>query len=851
MPLAHNMVNIVLVSHSAKVAAGVKELAEQMTHGRVKIFAAGGLDSETLGTNVETILQALTAADNPDGTLVLMDLGSAILSAETALEVLPPEMHPRVRFCAAPLVEGAIAAGVQASLGSDLETVYREAMGALDPKAEHLGEILPAPVTESATRSVEYPQGESVTLTLMNTYGLHARPAARLVQAIAAFTAEVTVADLTNGKGPVSARSLNRLATLGAVRGHQLCFEAVGPQASAALAAVQTLVGDNFGKEAFEAPEIPEALPAASRDGEGKRVDFEPIVPGMIQAIPVVDGFALAMSAHVKPPQPVVPSHQTANPEGDWRDFGLALEAVRRSIHERRSRIAAQMGDAKAEIFDAHLLILQDPELLAAVRLRIFEQKMNAAMAWERGIQEIVAAYEALEDAYLQRRAQDVVDVGSQVLLALLGQPEGEITFAQPVILLAQDLTPTQIACLDLNKVLGLATVQGGPMSHSTILARSLGIPALTGLPEALLDLAEGTLLALDGFAGRLWLSPGDDVRSEIATKRAAWLAQKGHLLETSGKLAVTLDGEVIEVAANVGSVAEAGIAFDNGADGIGVLRTEFLFLRRTTPPDEGTQFDALASIFARMGTRPVIVRTLDVGGDKLLPYIDLPPEANPYLGVRAIRLSQRYPHLLLAQSRAILRAGLHGSTKIMFPMITNLDEVYFGKAIVEQAHRELEDERMEHVWPVETGIMVETPAAALLAPVLAPHVDFFSIGTNDLTQYTLAAERGNPELAGFSDALHPAVLQLIRQVVLAARLHGKWVGVCGELAGDPVAIPVLMGLGVRELSMNPGSIPKAKDVIRSLRQYEAESLAERVLQADGAASARQIAKNFIDQIVG
>ncbi len=846
------MINIVVISHSAEVAAGVKELAEQMTQGRVKVFAAGGLDSETLGTNVETILQALIDADNPDGTLVLMDLGSAILSAETALELLPPEMRPRVRFCSAPLVEGAIAAGVQASLGSDLEMVHHEAMRALEPKVEHLGESFPLRTSEPARLPAESLQGESVTLTLMNAHGLHARPAARLVQTAAAFAADVTVADLTNGKGPVSALSLNRLATLGAGRGHQIYIEAAGPQATAALAAIQTLVEGKFGEDVVEIPSLPDVLPAVPWGDE--RTDIAPLAAGMIQAVPVAEGYALAPSARLKPPQLVIPPHQTENPEGDWLALQRALDTARQRIQTCRSRIAAQMGEAKAEIFDAHLLILQDPELLVGVRRQIFDHKMNAAQAWDSGIREVAAAYEALADAYLQRRAQDVTDVGDQVLLALMGQAEGEVTFDHAVILLAQELTPTQIARLDLNKVLGLATIQGGPMSHSAIMARSMGIPALTGLPQTLLDMNEGTPLALDGFAGRLWISPDDDVRSWLVERRIDWLAQKQRLLETSrglGGPAATLDGQAIEVAANVGGLAEAEAAFQNGADGIGVLRTEFLFLRRSTPPDEQTQVDALASIFARMGGRPVIVRTLDVGGDKSLPYIDLPVEANPYLGVRAIRLSQRRPDLLLVQLRAVLRAGSHGLAKIMFPMIANLDEVQFGKALLEQAHAELESEGLEHAWPVEVGIMVETPAAALLAQVLAPFVDFFSAGTNDLTQYTLAAERGNPELISYSDALHPAVLQLLRQVVKAAQPHGKWVGVCGELAGDPVAIPVLVGLGVRELSINPGSVPKAKEVIRSFRLDDAESLAKRVLQAESAPSARRLARDFLDGISG
>jgi phosphocarrier protein FPr len=724
-------------------------------------------------------------------------------------------------------------------------------MRALYPKAEHLGEIVPFQVLESADHPLEPVQGERLTLTLMNAHGLHARPAARLVHTVSAFAADVTVADLTNGKGPVSARSLNRLATLGAVQGHRISIEAAGPQATVVLAAVKDLVEGNFGESAVDAPSIPEPLPAPPWGGEAGQADVATIAGEMVQAIPLAEGFALAPSVRLTPPRPIVPSHQTENPERDWFELEQALDSVLQRLRTRRSRIVAQMGEAKAEIFDAHLLILRDPELLASLHTRIFDQKQNAALAWDTSIQEIAAAYGALTDAYLQRRAQDVADVGDQVLLALMGQAEGEITFDQPVILLAQDLTPTQIARLDLKKVLGIATVQGGSMSHSAILARSLGIPALTGIPQAMFDLNEGSPLALDGFAGRLWVSPSDEVRSQITAKRTAWLAQKQRLMETTHKPALTLDGQTIEVAANVGGLVEAELAFQNGADGIGVLRTEFLFLSRTLPPDEQTQVQTLAPIFARMGGRSVIVRTLDVGGDKPLPYIDLPAEANPYLGVRAIRLSQRRPDLLLVQLRAVLRLRLPGITKIMFPMIANLDEVQFGKGILEQARRELENEGLDHAWPVETGIMVETPAAALLAPVLAPHVDFFSIGTNDLTQYTLAAERGNPQLAQYSDAFHPAVLQLIRQVVQAAQPHGKWVGVCGELAGDPVAIPVLVGLGVRELSMNPGGIPKVKNIICRIRMDEAESLADQVLQADSASSARQLAKDFVDHIVG
>jgi phosphoenolpyruvate-protein phosphotransferase len=442
-----------------------------------------------------------------------------------------------------------------------------------------------------------------------------------------------------------------------------------------------------------------------------------------------------------------------------------------------------------------------------------------------------------------------VEDVGRQVLFALLGTgPVSAVSLDYPVILYAEDLTPTETSQLDMQKVLGLVTAMGGPTSHSAILARGLGIPAVAGV-GALLDGTEaGVLIGLDGSKGKVWVRPSSEATTELEAQRVTWLAQRVKMLGASRREAATADGVRIEVAANIGSVQDAHKAVEQGAEGVGLLRTEFLFLTRETAPDEDDQVDALTKIAAEMGNRPVIVRTLDIGGDKAVPYIQLAPEPNPFLGVRAIRLSLTNPKLFQTQLRAILRAGAASRMRVMFPMIASVEEIQRAKEALEQAHMDLTVEGVAHRWPIETGIMIEIPSAAVMSASLAKYIDFFSVGTNDLTQYTLAAERGNPALAHLADALHPAVLRLIAQTAEAANTQGKWTGVCGELAGDPVAIPVLVGIGIKELSMNAGAIPKAKAVLKAITMDQAREISAKVFEAENAIQARALASDFFQK---
>lgn len=834
------MVGLVIVSHSRELAVALVNLVKQVSLQILPIAIAAGIgdDRSEFGTDAVEIMEAIQSVFSPDGVLVMMDLGSAVLSAQMALEFLDPEMAEKIRFCPAPFVEGSIAAAVQIGLGSDIDAICREARLALLPKQEQIGGE-PADLSIGQALPTMEMAGQEIVLTLHNLHGLHARPAARFVQTACGFDAEVHVFNLTNGKGPVSARSLNSIATLGAVEEHQIRITASGREAEKALFALKGLVDDNFGEKPAS-----QVAPAVV----GVALVASETVDGSSRAIAISEGIAIGPLYRHQPQLPPISQQPAQDTAEEWRKFEKAIESTRQEIRQRRMQLKSALGEAEAAIFDAHELILQDPELLGKTRSIIFEQSKNASAAWNQAASQVAEVYRSLEDDYLKQRAVDVEDVQNQVLFSLAGGTSStKISFEHPVILFAEDITPTETSQLDMNAVLGILTVGGGPTSHSAILARALGIPALSGVSPALERIPAGTVVALDGFTGSLWVEPAEEVLAELQSRREAWVDAREKLIKTSHALAYTRDGQRVEVFSNAGNLQDAQTAITNGAEGIGLLRTEFLFLTRETPPDEEEQLAVLREIGAAMGGLPVTVRTLDVGGDKEVPYIKLPPEPNPFLGVRAIRMSLRNPDLFFAQLRAILRAAVDYRFRIMFPMIANVDEVRKAKDFLAQAHQQLEEESIPHAWPIETGIMVEIPSAALLSPILANEVDFFSIGTNDLTQYTLAAERGNPLLSDMADAFHPAVLRLIGEVAEAAHSAGKWVGICGELGGDPLAAPVLVGLGVDELSLNPGGIPRTKSIVRSIDTTGARELAQQVLKAESTVEARKLARSFLE----
>ena len=861
------MVGLVLVSHSRNLTDALITLIKQVSAAAIPIAKAAGVGNERqeFGTDAIEIVEAIQSVYSEDGVLVLMDLGSALLSAEMALEFLPEEAQTHIRLCSAPFVEGAIAAAVQIGIGSDLDTVDQEARQSLHPKIEQLSvsenpmdELLSAPVPMPApisSRKAQAPQ--QMILTLLTKHGLHARPAAKLVQMIKSFDVEVEVATLLPpettetaenvriAKGPVSAASLNKLASLGVVQGDRILVSARGSMAEEALQAIRQLVAENFGEKDNEIesevqPEFRQKPSESEMVSAGKT----------LTAIPVSEGIAIGPAFHYHRAQIEIPEYNIENPEAECTSLQQALAVVQQSIAQRRSQVQTSLGESRAAIFDAHRLILEDASLLSRVHQQIFQHRCNVAMAWNREIQRVADSYRAASNPYLQQRAADVEDVGMQVLSVLLGKrATAFLTFPEPGILIAEELTPTPIAQLDSSKVRGMVTVIGGPTSHSAILARALGMPTITGIDPSAAMLPEGVIVAIDGFQGKMWIEPSTNVLNELHQRQAEWLMTRERLLASSHQPALTRDEHRVKIAANAGSELDATMAVRNGAEAIGIFRTEFLYLTRESAPTEEEQRETLTRIGAIMGARPIYVRTLDVGGDKAIPYLRLPIEANPFLGLRSIRFSLKKPDIFLTQLRAILRAGLQADLRIMLPMISQLDDLLQAKRYVEQAHQAMEQECVSHRWPVEVAMMVETPSAALLTAAFAKHLDYFSIGTNDLTQYTLAAERGNPELTSYHDGLHPAVLYLIRQVVQVAHQFGKKTGVCGELAGDPAAVPILVGLGVDELSMNPGSIPRVKDVIRRLELPLVSRLAEYALQAESAAEVRQKAEQFLSAL--
>ncbi len=712
-----------------------------------------------------------------------------------------------------------------------------------------------------------------IVVILENAQGLHLRPAARFVQTAARFGATVTVRKLAADGNPTgvvaSARSVNQLAMLGAQRGDRLLIQAHGAQAGQALQALRELVDAHFGeRDAIESADRAPEAGAADAHRAGLVAAPAPQVgpersqsDGALLALPVSEGIAigLAVRAQVRAQayRPVIA--ETARPadadgicaDAELRRLDDALARARFDIDARRQRVAAGVDEQSAAIFDAQRLILDDEMLVGRAQRWIREAQMGATQAWHRAVEELADAYRTLPDAYMRQRAADVRDVGAQVLAYLgeIDQPGVTMPADQPVILLGQDFTPTQVAQLDLQHVAGLVSAGGSQDSHAAILMRALGVPAVAGAGALIDQIPDAAQVAVDGFTGCIWIDPAPERVAELESRRDAWREQQRRLRAAGQALTTTRDGARIEVAANLGSLADAPAALVNGAEAVGVLRTEFLYLTRHEPPGEDEQVAALAQIGRILQGRPIIARTLDVGGDKAIPYLPLQPEANPFLGVRAIRLLLRRRELFLTQLRAILRAGAEHDVRVLLPMISLVEEIEQAQDCLDEAHHMLMADGLPHRWPAALGVMVETPSAALMADALARRVDFLSIGTNDLTQYTLAAERGNANLAAFADALHPAVLRLIKIVADAAARHGKWAGVCGEIAADPLAVPVLIGLGVTELSLNPASIANVKAVVRALDTRQAGRLADQALQQETAQAVRQLAAQFLESL--
>lgn len=534
-------------------------------------------------------------------------------------------------------------------------------------------------------------------------------------------------------------------------------------------------------------------------------------------------------------------SYSIENVDQEFAKLESALTQAENDLGALTQRARAQVGEQEAAIFEAQAAMARDPELIERVRALVQEHKVNIGFAWQESIQFFAKTLRDLQDEYLSARAADVEDVGQRVLSLLLGQTLASRRPSAPSIILAEDLTPADTILFDRSTVLAYCTQAGGPTSHVAILSKAQGVACIVGAGAQLAAIENGSFLVVDGSSGEIFVEPDPQTKAAYEAKASAQLNRQQEAFKNASLPASTADGKRVEVVANVGSEADALEAVACGAEGIGLLRTEFLFLDRTAAPSESEQVETYSAIFLAIGrSKPIVVRTLDIGGDKPAPYLNIPKEENPFLGLRGVRLTLRYEELFESQLRALLLAGVGYDLRIMFPMVSTLGEISQARDVLEHCRSSLEAEGKAYCESVQIGIMVEVPSAALMANSLAEVVDFFSIGTNDLSQYTLAAERTSADVAHLADAFQPAVIELIRQVVEAAHRKGKWVGLCGELGGEALATPLLLGLQLDELSASPKLIPELKQRIRQFRSADTLEIAQQVLQLASANEVRQ-----------
>ena len=662
----------------------------------------------------------------------------------------------------------------------------------------------------------------TVDVPVPGSSGLHARPAALFVDVAKGFASDVRV---RHGERVANGKSLGSLLTLGAEAGANLTILARGADQEAALRALREAVeaGLGEGDEPADAP-VPGGL------------SWEPAGPGTpVLGVSAAGGIAIGPLWHLKRRRLVV-GRTARDPVLEERRLRGAIESARAGLRELHDAVRAKSGAGRAAIFRAHEAFLDDPDLTAATLERI-RAGSSAGWAWQQTFEEQAAALGRVDDPLVASRAIDLGDVGERVL-GFLAEVDDDAPHLpdHPVILVAEDLSPSDTAAIDPARVVGFCTAAGGPTSHTAIIARALGIPAVVGAGRAALTQPEGVTAVLDGFSGTLWvgLGPGDLGAAERAREDLTAARAVEH--QTRYEPAITTDGHRVQVVANIAAPAEAAAAVEAGAEGVGLLRTEFLFLGRDTPPSEDEQYDAMAEMVTALGGLPLVVRTLDIGGDKQAPWLELPAEDNPFLGVRGIRLCLARPDLFLPQLRAIYRASLLGPVEIMFPMVARLEDLEGALEYAEKARVEV------GAAPVDIGVMIEVPAAVAMAPELARRVQFFSVGTNDLTQYVLAMDRGHPTLARQADALHPAVLRMIKALVDAADAAGIWVGVCGGMAVEPEGALILTGLGVTELSVSIPSVAAVKARLRTVSREAAEQLARRALACATATEVRDLA---------
>jgi len=567
-----------------------------------------------------------------------------------------------------------------------------------------------------------------------------------------------------------------------------------------------------------------------------------------IEGIPASPGIVVGKAFILDAERPHVPEERIA-PEEMGREverFREAIEETKALLRRLRGELREELGESHAAIFDAHLMILDDSMVVEGTLKRITEDGSRAELALTETIGHVTRAMGRTDDEYLKDRIYDIKDLERRLLMKLLGREDRTLrNLDEEVIVVAHDLAPTDTASMRKERVKGFVTEIGGRTSHASIMARSLEIPAVVGAHDVTESISQGETIIIDGVLGLLVYGFDSAVLEYYLERKQEYEDFEKQLLKLKDYPAVTRDGRHFELGANIESPDEIGSAIAHGAEGVGLFRTEYLFIARPDIPSEEEQYEAYRSVVEAMAPGTVVIRTLDVGGDKFGPMGPEEPEANPFLGWRGIRYSLAHPNIFIRQLKAVLRASAHGSVRIMFPMVSSINEIKDGKQVLEAARQQLRIEGREFAEDIEVGIMVETPAAVVLADSLAREVDFFSIGSNDLIQYTLAVDRGNDRVAYLYDQYHPAVLELIRQTVRVAKKHRKWVGLCGEMAGDPLSVLLLIGMGLNELSTSPLMLPEVKSIIRATSYNSARKVVTRALDMQTGPEVRR----YLEQI--
>ena len=712
---------------------------------------------------------------------------------------------------------------------SDLLTSFTARTGKVTAGADVAAELSVAEgeVAESAT------QGRSVTsaaILVPNLTGLHARPAAVLANMAKKFDSRI---QLQRGENQANAKSVVAVMGLEVGYGDKVQLVASGVDAEQAVAELAVAIGDGLGEEGAVPIAAPASVATSAAAQPAPRLRSDD--PDVLLGVSASSGLGVGTVVQVRR-QDITVVEEATDRHKERRVLNAAIDRAAVQLQALEDRLKGEADPSKAAIFAAHQEILGDPDLMDIAASAIDKGK-SAAFAWRRAYLLYADQLAGLKNEVLAGRANDVRDVGQRVLEEITGQRSEKAELPAGSILIAEDLTPSDTATLDRTKVVGFCTTGGGASSHVAIIARSLDIPAVAGIEPRALDILDGTRVILDGARGTLRLNASDAEVERIKGRQARQATRRAVELAHMNEPTVTTDGRHVEIVANIGGLEDARTAMTKGADGVGLLRSEFVFMGRASAPSEDEQTQIYRDIAASLEPgQPLVIRTLDVGGDKPLPYLPMAREENPFLGERGIRVGLDRPEILRTQVRAIIRAADAGARMhVMFPMIATMQDWRLAKAVFEE-----ERERLG-VAPIPVGIMVEVPSVAVMAPQFAAEVDFFSVGTNDLTQYTLAMDRGHPKLAPQVDGLNPAVLRLIAQSVTAAHAAGRWVGVCGGMASDPQAVPLLVGLGVDELSVSVPAIPSVKAQIRLLSLATCEDLAARALDLDSAASVRAL----------